>query len=871
MNYSSWVYYFSHLCHGYGILDHLVEMVASSSTATPTDPPSKDAEWTKINFIIRSWISSTLAPSLRNNDDVVTFALEGLPSTYETISTVISFTLGSCRFGDACKYLHNGVHGKSTLLPRTSGSASSVPDVTRLDLDMLQSLLAKLGLNAPNTFTPLLQSLIQFLSLLGFQVFQPNYLRSPLMGFRRFLVHRRGFTLYLDLHSRQFSLRHGFNSSKGVLSLDPAFDNWNMDTGGSSRLNDSIHCLCDILNMCIYPSVAVGDGRFILVTNSGHSVLSTPFGPLRLNNVLITPKIVKNLIFVPQFVRDNSCTVEFDPFGFSVKDFITRRVLLRCDSTSDLYPVTKPSTIPHAFLTSQYMWHQRLGHPGSEVLRRLVSSDSISCNKEKLPFFAILVSLFKCEIKSFQCDHGGEFDNHAFHKLFHDNDDSTDFISTIIRTAPITPVPALIHTPQPTPHPPPTPQSVPQIVPEHAPVPTNDSPTASIHPMVTRSRVGTTRPNPRYTGHVSTISPLPQSYKEAFNDPNCRYKARLVANCSTQVEGVDIDVTFSPVVKPGTIRTVLSLAISRHWPVHQLDVKNAFYMSDDTTFLLLYVDDIVLTASPDCLLQQIIASLHRQFSMTDLSALNYFLGISVMRDSSGMFLSHRKYAMEILERAHMVGCNPSRTPVDTESKVCLYMHVPREPYFSALKRILRYVQGTLDYGLPLFSSTTDSLIAYSDADWAGCPTTRRSTSGHCVFLGNNLLSRSSKRQPMLSRSGDEAEYRGVANAVAETCWIWNLLRELHTPLSSTTIVYCDNVSVVYLSFNPVQHQRTKHIDIDIHFVRDLVATGQVCVLHVPSRFQYADIFTKGLPSALFDEFRNSLSVRCTLAQTAGEY
>ncbi|GKB25387.1 ribonuclease H-like domain-containing protein [Tanacetum coccineum] len=234
--------------------------------------------------------------------------------------------------------------------------------------------------------------------------------------------------------------------------------------------------------------------------------------------------------------------------------------------------------------------------------------------------------------------------------------------------------------------------------------------------------------------------------------------------------------------------------------------------------------------------------------------------------------------MEILERAHMVGCNSSRTPVDTESKlgdggtpqVCLYMHDPREPHFSALKRILWYIQGTLDYGLQLFSSTTDSLIAYSDADWAGCPTTRRSTLGYCVFLGNNLLSWSFKRQPTLSRSSAEAEYRGVANAVAETCWIRNLLPELHTPLSSATIVYCDNVSVVYLSSNPVQHQRTKHIEIDIHFVRDLVATGQVCVLHVPSWFQYTDIFTKGLPSALFEEFRTSLSVRCPPAPTAGE-
>ncbi|GKF43035.1 ribonuclease H-like domain-containing protein, partial [Tanacetum coccineum] len=96
------------------------------------------------------------------------------------------------------------------------------------------------------------------------------------------------------------------------------------------------------------------------------------------------------------------------------------------------------------------------------------------------------------------------------------------------------------------------------------------------------------------------------------------------------------------------------------------------------------------------------------------------------------------------------------------------------------------------------------------------------------------------RQVTLSRSSVEAEYRGVANAVAETCWLRNLLRELHTPLSTATLVYCDNVSAVYLSSNPVQHQRTKHIEIDIHFVRDLVAAGHIRVLHVPSRYQYAD-------------------------------
>nr|GEW64061.1 ribonuclease H-like domain-containing protein [Tanacetum cinerariifolium] len=204
-----------------------------------------------------------------------------------------------------------------------------------------------------------------------------------------------------------------------------------------------------------------------------------------------------------------------------------------------------------------------------------------------------------------------------------------------------------------------------------------------------------------------------------------------------------------------------------------------------------------------------------------------------------------------------------RTPIDTEKKLGPKGSSVTDP------TLYRSLTGSLQ--LHLFRSTTSQLIAYSDADWAGCPAMRRSTFGYCVFLGDNLLTRSSKLQDTLSRSSAEAEYRGVANAVAETSWIRNLLRELHTPLFTVTLVYYDNVSAIYMSANPIQHQRTKHIEIDIYFVCDKVAAGHVRVFHVPSQFQYTYIFIKGLPYPLFADFRSSLSVCKSPAPNARAY
>nr|GEV52420.1 ribonuclease H-like domain-containing protein [Tanacetum cinerariifolium] len=346
--------------------------------------------------------------------------------------------------------------------------------------------------------------------------------------------------------------------------------------------------------------------------------------------------------------------------------------------------------------------------------------------------------------------------------------------------------------------------------------------------MVTRFWVETYRPTQRLNVYVSSISPLPKSYDDALNDSNWQ-----IVMCD-EYNALIKNKTWTLVPRPANTNIVRCMWLFLHK-----------YMVDET--LSRYKARLVANGSTQVAVIDVDETFNYSFntsgvSMTNLGSLTYFLGIYVKRDSSGMFLSQRKHAVEILERAHMVNCNPSQTLVDTESKlgddgetvsdptlypsltgslrylaftrldisyvvqhVCLCMHDLGEPHFTALKRILRYVRGTLDYGLQLFSSSTTDLVAYSDVDWAGCPTTHRSTS--------------------------EAEYRGVANDVAETCWLMNLLRKLHTPLSSATLVR---------------------------------------VLHVLSRYQYADIFIKGLPSALFEEFRTSLSVRCPSAQTAGE-
>ncbi|GJY63626.1 ribonuclease H-like domain-containing protein [Tanacetum coccineum] len=561
-----------------------------------------------------------------------------------------------------------------------------------------------------------------------------------------------------------------------------------MDTGASSHLNFNASNLSTIFDKRLFPSVHVGDDKSIPITNTGHGIIPSHHRPLHLHNVL---------------------------------DYLTRHILLRCDSSGDLYPVTKPSTSPTAFLSiSASMWHQRLGYPGDQVLRSLVFSHFISCNKEKSSH-----------------SHACQFGKHM--KLpFHSSDSIVEHCFDII----------------------------------HSDLWTS--------PII--SSRGIVKPVDRLSLNTFSISPIPKNPFDALKDPQwrnamydkynalikngtwllvlrpagvnmvrsmwlfkhkfhadgtlSRYKARLVANGSSQQLGVDLDETFSPVVKQATIRTVISLAVSLQWPIHQLDVKNAFLNGDlsetvymhqppgfvnsryphhvcllqrslygfkqaprawfqrfasyatqagfyhshcdsslficrqgsQVAYLLIYMDDIILTAPSLTLLQHIIASLHKEFDMTDLGALNYFLGISADRSSTEFKLGPEGVPIQdpTLYRSlawglqYLTFTHPDLSYV--VQQVCLYMHDSREPYFAALKCILRYVRGTVDFGLQLNASATTSLVA--------------------------------KRQHTLSRSSAEVEYRGVANVVTKTAWLRNLLRELHSPLSTATLVYYDNVS-----------------------------------------------------------------------------
>ncbi|XP_019092302.1 PREDICTED: uncharacterized protein LOC109129119 [Camelina sativa] len=305
---------------------------------------------------------------------------------------------------------------------------------------------------------------------------------------------------------------------------------------------------------------------------------------------------------------------------------------------------------------------------------------------------------------------------------------------------------------------------------------------------------------------------------------------------------------------------------------------------------------MLLTGSDKSLVDTLLESLNKRFSMKDLEAPSYFLGVEIQKCKDGFFLHQTAYAKDILYQAGMSDCNPMPTPLpqnldkmNTElfseptyfrslagklqyltitrhdiqfavSFVCQRMHEPTISDFGLLKRILRYIKGTIQMGLSIKKSFNLSLSAFCDSDHSGCKKTRRSTSGFCILLGPNLISWSARRQETVSHSSTEAEYRALTDTAHEITWLSFLLRDLRISQQFPTLLQCDNLSAVDLSTNPALHKCSKHFDTDFHYIWEQVALGHIETQHSPAQFQLADIFTKSLPRREFESLRHKLGV-----------
>lgn len=325
--------------------------------------------------------------------------------------------------------------------------------------------------------------------------------------------------------------------------------------------------------------------------------------------------------------------------------------------------------------------------------------------------------------------------------------------------------------------------------------------------------------------------------------------------------------------------------------------------------LLVYVNDIVV-ASPDLsLIQHIKVHLNDVFQIKDLGPLKFFLGLEIARQKKGISVSQRKYALELLHDAGFMGSKPVQSPTVPSHKLSrnegdllsdptqyrsligklLYLTItrpdicfatqqlsqfldsPTNLHLQAAYRVLRYIKGSPGQGLFFPTSSDLQLKAFSDSDWASCVDTRRSVTGFCVFLGQSLVSWKSKKQVTISKSSSEAEYRALAAVTCEIQWILYILAELGVSCNGPAAIFCDSKSAIAITENPVFHERTKHIELDCHLVREKLHKGIIKLFHVNSASQLADVFTKAHCTASFHSYVSKLGLHNIYNPACGGY